>query len=202
MAIPSTGDLSTARILGLDSSSKAVGWALFEGERLIRRGKYIQQGDDHGEKLYHFYRFLCDLYAQHKPSQVVVELPFSAGRGKAFAVLIRYFGMIEAAHFAHFEQELPKENRLHPKVVKALLEVKPTNNHDRNKAMMVKEINSLYGLNLRFHPNNKSVSDDDIADAIALVHAWLLKEKMRTDVRRPPTRQNRNRTRTRKAPSR
>lgn len=49
--------------------------------------------------------------------------------------------------------------------------------HDDNKKIMVRRINSIYGLHLKFIKNkSKTHNDDDVADAIALLHSWWLRE--------------------------
>lgn len=65
---------------------------------------------------------------------------------------------------------------LDPKSVKRILKVKKGRDHDDNKKIMVKRINSIYGLHLKFVKNKaKSYNDDDVGDAIALFHSWLLR---------------------------
>lgn len=71
--------------------------------------------------------------------------------------------------------EIQPECFLDPRSVKRALKVKKGKDHDGNKKIMVKRINSLYGLRLKFIKNKaKSYNDDDEADAIALLTAWWL----------------------------
>jgi hypothetical protein len=57
------------------------------------------------------------------------------------------------------------------------MKVKKGMDHDDNKKIMVRRINSIYGLHLKFIKNkSKSHNDDDVADAIALLHSWWLRD--------------------------
>ena len=71
--------------------------------------------------------------------------------------------------------EIQPECFLDPRSIKRALKVKKGRDHDDNKKLMVKRINSLYGLHLKFRKNKaKSYNDDDEADSIALLAAWWL----------------------------
>jgi Holliday junction resolvasome RuvABC endonuclease subunit len=169
------------RILSLDVSSVAVGFAVFDRGKLIDYGKYQQRGKAHGERLMHFQRWLTATIDEFKPDQVVVEKPYAGPRRSVFGVLMLYIAMILAVHFRRFECELPDENRVPANLVKKILKMPKGANHEARKRMMVNEINRLYGLNLKFKSDDKTkkVSEDDIADGIAVGRAWLL--RYRTD---------------------
>ena len=48
---------------------------------------------------------------------------------------------------------------------------------------MVKRINSLYGLHLKFIKNKaKTYNDDDIADSVALLTAWYIMKGEKLEV--------------------
>lgn len=75
--------------------------------------------------------------------------------------------------------EITPDNFLDPRTVKRTLNVKKGRNHDDNKKIMVKRINTIYGLHLKYIKNKaKKYNQDDEADSIALLHAWwILKDK-------------------------
>lgn len=176
-------------IMGFDISSVCVGFALFEcGEPKVY-GKLVLEGKYAGEKLSDFHTKAKHLLATHKPDLVIVEKPFR-GQGRAFEVLVQYHAALKMALHEVLGKPLLPEHGLTPRQVKKALEDenetankrksrKPlTNNKDHatNKKNMVHRINQLYGLRLRYKEGDtsKTISDDDTADAIAVVHAWLL----------------------------
>lgn len=171
---PSTG----CRMLALDVSSVAVGWAVFDGQELGEYGKYRQEGKEHGEHLMHFGAWLLEVLAAYKPDYMVVEMPYAGRRRYTYGVLMMYFGAVIRAHFEHFGFEMPTEDRVAAHAVKRLLEMPKGSDHENRKRMMVNEINWLYGLNLKFKAKDKTkkVSDDDIADAIAVGRARLIRQ--------------------------
>jgi len=163
------------RLVALDLSSVCVGYAVFDDRKLVGKGKYRQQGKDHGEKLLNFRGWLLRLLKRTHPQHVVFEAPYAGRRRFTYGVLMLYVGVVLACHFEVFEQEVPAQNRIQPNVVKRTLKMAKGDDHEDRKRLMVDEINKLYDLKLRFKPNDKTkaVSDDDIADAIAVGRTWL-----------------------------
>lgn len=191
------------RLLSLDTSSVCVGYAVFDDKRLVTFGKHVQVGKEHGEKFSTFLQWLIALLKLHKPDAVVVELPFGGPRrGYTYGVLMQYIAVVMLAHFDVFGKELPDQNKVQAKKVKLMMEVESGKNHDQNKQIMVDRVNRLFKLNLKFVKKDphKKLSQDDIADAIAVGHTWLLLRETPNELnRRPVNRRNRVRTRTRKA---
>lgn len=160
-------NLDSVRLLAFDPSSSCVGWALFEGARLAAYGKFDPVGDAHGEKLSSFLAFLVSSFHQYQPDEIAIEVPWSGRRRYVFGVLMQYLGIILLSYFETFGEELPKSSRLQPRTVKTALDIDMSKKHKHtvNKQMMVDRINLLYQLSLDF-------DDNDIADAIAVGHAW------------------------------
>lgn len=192
------------RVLGLDTSSKCIGWGLFEGKKLLKYGKYrFDPSHEHGQKLLQFHNFLTDLFKASKPDEVIIEMPY---RSSAYGILMWYVAVVLLAHFEVLGKELPKHNQMHPRSIKDLMEVvnKKKSTHDEHKATMVARINELFGLVLEFRPRDvtKRESGDDIADAIATAWAWIRREYMLTHGRPADYKPSRNRKRTKKTTSR
>lgn len=169
----------TLRVLAIDSSSTCVGYAVFDGELLVAYGKYIQVGDDHGEKLAGFRHWLIEQYVKYEPHEVVFEAPYSGRRRFTYAILSYYVATILESHFSHFGIELPKVNKVAAHMVKKLNQMPKSASHEGNKKQAVLLANQLYSLGLKYKTNDKTkkVSDDDVADAILLGRAWLLAQE-------------------------
>lgn len=175
-------EIKPKRILGLDISSKFVGWAIFDDLEPHTHGLYRHVGVGHGERLGNYLNWLYSLFAEYKPDEIVIELPFAGRRRNTFGVLTLYISTTILAHYQHMGKELPDENKLQAREIKHLMQVQRGSDHDENKAIMVEVINRLYGLNLRFDPRDstKKISEDDIADAYAIILAWLIKNNLMT----------------------
>lgn len=166
------------RILALDVSSVCVGFSVFEGKRLSKYGKYVQQGKEHGERLAHFDEWLTEQFSKFVPQQVIIEMPYSGRRRFTFGVLMMYFAIVISAFYRWAGYEMPKANRITASMVKRRMRMEKGSSHAERKRMMVEKINEVYGLALKFKATDKhkKVSDDDIADAIAVARAWLIQE--------------------------
>lgn len=160
--------------LGLDVSSKQVGFAVFHDTTLASYGKFQPKGTHHGAKLKSFYDFLLSLFQTEQPDDVILEMPFRSG---SYGVLSMYIGVVLMAHADVLDRDLPDCQRMRSVDVKRALHLPLKQSHTQHKRNMLKRMNSLYGLRLRFRKHTKrSTSDDDIADAIALVHVWMVKQ--------------------------
>jgi Holliday junction resolvasome RuvABC endonuclease subunit len=162
-------------MLALDVSSVCVGWALFSEGVPEQFGKYHTVGDTHDERLLHFHRWLGEQLQALHPDELVLEEPYFSRQPHTFAVLTQYCTMVLLAHMEYFGRPMPLGNRIQPAQVKRELNAKYGTSHTNRKRLMVLLMNQTYGLDLRFkHPDKlKRVSDDDIADALALGRAWL-----------------------------
>ena len=174
---PSYDELAEAngyRLLALDVSSVAAGWALFEGGKLHSCGVYPQQGTDHGERMLHFAEWLQEMFIETDPTHVVYEAPFQSRERHAFGVLMWYVGVMLAEHWRHFQYEIPDINRMPAREVKRLHGFPSGCSHAQNKRMAVDRVNGLYGFELKYD-RTKGKSDDDVADAVLLGRAWLMR---------------------------
>jgi hypothetical protein len=171
------GDLGFFRVLALDVSSRAAGWALFEAGDLQEYGVYYQEGDDHGERLGNFRTFLTGLLVSVSPTHVCYEEPYQGRHRSAYGVLQLYVSVILSTHFSHFGYEVPALNRVTAREVKRLNDMPSGLTHEKNKAAAVVRVNDWYGLQLRYAgESRKRDSDDDIADAILVNRAWHRRE--------------------------
>lgn len=169
------------KILALDVSGSATGWASGEGHTLKDYGKFISNlKKSRGERLYDFAIWLELLFDKYKPDLILIEKPYLGRNSKVLANLSRFIAIVELVAYQKLQLEIEEEWFIDPKTIKRLLGVarpRKRNNGEHyfdNKAIMVKKINSLYGLKLKYSANkSKKYNDDDSADAIAVWTAWI-----------------------------
>lgn len=162
------------RILALDISSSATGWAYGYDNKLIAYGKYItKQSGERGKRLYEFSEWIERLVKEKNPELIIIERPFRGRNSNVLAILSKFVAVAEIAAYKVLKLEIQPDHFLDPRTIKKTLKVKRGNNHDQNKRLMVNKINSIYGLKLKYNPKkSKTFNDDDEADAIAILHAW------------------------------
>lgn len=168
------------RVLGLDFSSVCCGWAIFDNGQLLTYGKYHQQGDGHGERMWNFHQWLLAMLEAWSPNELVYEAPYAGPRRHAFSVLSRYAGTVQLTHYAWKGADIPEENAVAANMVKKLIGAKKGKNHEANKKIVLLMINQRYGLGLKFKSKDpkKTISQDDEADAIAVCWAWHERNRM------------------------
>ena len=160
-------------ILGFDISSSCVGWAVYCDRDLVKYGKYVfKTTAEIGEKLLAFESFFEVLLDTYDPKVIVYEKPLSARRINN-ARSVEMVGVLRKVWRERSGGEIKNSWIITARTVKNRLNVPRGRNHDHNKKIMVEKINRMYGLSLKYDPNSKYKSDDDVADAIAVVVAYL-----------------------------
>jgi hypothetical protein len=177
-ATPAIQFSPTTRILGLDTSSTCVGYALYEGPVPVVWGRYVVEGKDHGEKLYNFALFIRQLITELKPDEVLYEQPFAGRRRNTFGILMQYVAHVRSVYWAQAGKEIPEINRVPAHMIKKVLRMPRGEDHEDNKRLAVDEVNAVYGhlgicLTYKKDDKKKTDSEDDTADAIQLVRAWI-----------------------------
>lgn len=163
-------------VLSLDLSSRCVGWALGMDGEVVLYGKYVFKSTSQvlGEKLSAFGQYLAVLLDVYAPDRVLVEKPLLR-KGNTTARHYEMLGVVRSILWERNRRELLDSWLIPATTVKRLLNVPRGQNHEQNKQLMVRKINQLMQVNLKFDPNSKYKSDDDMADAIALLYAYWRK---------------------------
>jgi Holliday junction resolvasome RuvABC endonuclease subunit len=156
--------------LALDLSTSCVGWALGNKKEIFQYGKFVFSDRPIGDKLMALYSALCQLLAIFKPDRVYVERPM-ARRGNTTALHNQVLGIVRLATLQITGQEILDGHIISPITVKRRLGVQKGRDHDHNKLIMVNYVNNALNIKLKFHPGSKLQSQDDIADAIAILLA-------------------------------
>lgn len=156
--------------LALDLSSSCVGFAvgIDETRSLERMGKFVfKTTAGIGEKLFTFEEYLSGLIVNYWPDRLLVERP--SIHGKTAERHMELLGITRKVWFEATHSEIDPKWLIHPKTIKTAMKVPAGANHTQNKIIMVNKVNQLYGLSLKFDKNSKYKSDDDTADAIAVL---------------------------------
>lgn len=159
------------RLLALDISSKAVGWSFWVNEELVRYDKFVlPEKLGHGGRLCHFRDELTHLMAELLPTRVVYEAPYQGRMRKVFGVLSMYIGMLKAMYFEVSGVDLADEDGIAAHLVKRRIGARRGRSHDENKRIVVQLVNERFGIALAYNATDRSkrLSDDDVADAIAV----------------------------------
>jgi len=176
----STND--SPKILALDIAGKATGWAVGKGKTLLGYGKFLSNmKHNRSQRLSEFGEWLAGLLAKEEPDIVLIEKPYLGRNSNVLVNLSKYIAIAEVEVFRTLNKEVEEEWLLDPRSVKKGLKLKKPRSkqsarakHDENKELMVRRINEIYGLKLIYDANSKIKSDNDSADAIALLHFWWL----------------------------
>lgn len=154
--------------LALDLSSSCVGWACGANQRLERHGKFVfKTTSGIGEKLVSFEEYLDGLIRTYLPSTLLVERP--SAYGKTNERHTELLGITRKVWYERTTMEIDPTWIIAPMTIKKWMRVEPGNTHDQNKILMLNKVNSLYRLQLKWDKGSKYKSDDDIADAIAVL---------------------------------
>lgn len=157
--------------LGLDLSTTCVGWAQgADQQSIVQWGKFVfRTKAPFGERLLALEAFLRELFQATQPERLWVERPLSR-HGKTTSRHYEVLGIVRKVWREVSGAEIPDEQIIAPATIKSRLKVKRGGDHQKNKEIMLRRVNELYGLRLKYD-DNKRKSDDDAADAIALLSA-------------------------------
>lgn len=161
-------------ILAFDLSAKASAFAAgtYTGD-LIQFSKYVAANKGgRGQKLHNFAKWVSKSINRlpYTPSEVVIEAPYYRRNIKTYGVLNMYVAITQREVFRLLGLEC---SMIAPSTVKSVLNVEKGATHAERKLNMITFINSFMNLQLKYHKTNKKISDDDIADAIAVYMAHL-----------------------------
>jgi RNase H-fold protein (predicted Holliday junction resolvase) len=169
-------------VIAFDLGVNCIGWALAMDGQLMLYGKFVfKKGEEIPAKLSIFREYLETLLEVYEPDVVVVEKPVSR-KGDTTHRHYELLGVVKETVFTTLGYAIKDAWVISALTVKSLLKVPTSTNpdrrkrHDENKAIMCRRINELYGLGLKFE-NSKQAAGDDIADAIAVLTAYLRRGK-------------------------
>lgn len=158
-------------VLSLDISKTCVGWAISVDAELLNFGKVVfKTTTNMGQRIVAFAGFIDSVLDAYKPNKLVLEKPLNRAATRSH---FEFLGVLRLKWMEFSGEEIPKEHLIPPKQVKTHMRVKRGKTHKENKKIMVDKVNTMFGLNLNFDRNSAYKSDDDVADAIAVLVTYL-----------------------------
>ncbi len=167
--------------LAFDVSGSCTGWCYGEDSTLIDWGKFISKlNRPRSQRLADFHEWAYTLINKLQPDVILIEKPYLGRNSNVLVSLSKFVAVLEVATFEATGQSVSDDWFLDPKLVKKTLELKKNRGstekrYQANKGAMVKKINELYGLRLKYDASKgKNYNDDDIADAVAVFTTWRM----------------------------
>jgi len=173
-------------VFTLDLGSKASAFAYGQDGLLEKYGKFISDKSlvketNHPKILKTFASWLSKTInlLPTKPSVVIIESPYWNRNAHTYKILCMYLGVA----LMQIARSIPNAEiiQMPPATVKQILKVPKGKTHKERKVNMVKKINKLHGLRLRYNGTNKENTDDDVADAIALLDAYFIQKSRKSN---------------------
>lgn len=166
------------KIMGIDASSTATGWSVFDGNNLIGYGIIKPDGADWRDRLVHQGPYLAQVIQKYKPDKIYMEdVPLKKGNAKALVILGAVQGFIYGIT-ASFE--IPVEFLLPSEWRSPLGLYDGTREGTKRAELKHKSIlkaNEIFGLNLQWVSPSSKKNEDDISDAILIAYSQIKKKR-------------------------
>ena len=162
---------------GIDASTTAVGWSIFNGTDLIDYGCFRPNGDDWRDRTQQIAPFIKQLLEKYHVNKVILEdVPLMDKRGKKTLVILGAVqGMLLGVTSS---MNIPTEFIL-PSSWRSPIGLfdgtKAGTHRDEMKRKSIEKANERFGLKLNWVSPCSKKNDDDIADAILVAYSQISK---------------------------
>ena len=162
---------------GIDASTTAVGWSIFNGTDLIDYGCFRPNGDDWRDRTQQIAPFIKQLLEKYHVDKVILEdVPLMDKRGKKTLVILGAVqGMLLGVTSS---MNIPTEFIL-PSSWRSPIGLfdgtKAGTHRDEMKRKSIEKANERFGLKLNWVSPCSKKNDDDIADAILVAYSQISK---------------------------
>ena len=162
---------------GIDASTTAVGWSIFNGTDLIDYGCFRPNGDDWRDRTQQIAPFIKQLLEKYHVNKVILEdVPLMDKRGKKTLVILGAVqGMLLGVTSS---MNIPTEFIL-PSSWRSPIGLfdgtKAGTCRDKMKRKSIEKANERFGLELKWVSPCSKKNDDDIADAILVAYSQISK---------------------------
>lgn len=162
---------------GIDASTTAVGWSIFNGTDLIDYGCFRPNGDDWRDRTQQIAPFIKQLLEKYHVDKVILEdVPLMGKRGnKTLVILGAVQGMLLGVTSS---MNIPTEFIL-PSAWRSPIGLfdgtKVGTRREEMKRKSIEKANERFGLELKWVSPCSKKNDDDIADAILVAYSQISK---------------------------
>lgn len=162
---------------GIDASTTAVGWSIFNGTDLIDYGCFRPNGDDWRDRTQQIAPFIKQLLEKYHVDKMILEdVPLMGKRGnKTLVILGAVQGMLLGVTSS---MNIPTEFIL-PSSWRSPIGLfdgtKAGTHRDEMKRKSIEKANERFGLKLKWVSPCSKKNDDDIADAILVAYSQISK---------------------------
>lgn len=162
---------------GIDASTTAVGWSIFNGTDLIDYGCFRPNGDDWRDRTQQIAPFIKQLLEKYHVDKVILEdVPLMGKRGnKTLVILGAVQGMLLGVTSS---MNIPTEFIL-PSSWRSPIGLfdgtKAGTRRDEMKRKSIEKANEQFGLKLKWVSPCSKKNDDDISDAILAAYSQISK---------------------------
>lgn len=152
----------TIRYLGIDTSTIAMPFAVFDDKELVDYGVYTTQGTFFEDKLHFQYNKIQDLIEEYDIDIVVLEDAFIGKNMYGAKSTMQMLGALRmGAYIKNATCFLVLASKWRKGIIK-------TRQKKSVKQQAIDYVNENYDLDLKYH-KSKTKTDDDIAEAIIMV---------------------------------
>lgn len=160
---------------GIDASTTAVGWSIFNGTDLIDYGCFKPNGDDWRDRTQQIAPFIKQLLEKYHVDKVILEdVPLMGKRGnKTLVILGAVQGMllgVTSSMNVPTEFLLPSSWR---SPIGLFDGTKAGTRRDEMKRKSIERANEQFGLELKWVSPCSKKNDDDISDAILVAYSYI-----------------------------
>lgn len=165
--------------IGIDASTTATGYSVFNGEELIAYGCIRPEGNDWRTRVLNLGEPLSKIFTKYQPNKIVMEdVPLSTGGGVRTGVILGFlqgyiYGIANVFNVP-IEFVLPSQWR---SKVGVFTGGRKGTKREALKQASVEKANELFGIGLNWVSPSSKKNDDDISDAILVAYSSFKKRK-------------------------
>lgn len=160
-------------VMGIDASTSATGWSIFDDSKLIAHGVIKPKGDDWRDKIQQEWPLLCKIIDKYDPEKIYTEdVPMKDGKitlVKLGAVQGMILG-VAAYKNVPIEFLLPSDWRGALNMYDGTRE---GTQREVLKKKAIEMVNKKFGLNLLWVAPKSKRNEDDVAEAILIAYSQV-----------------------------
>lgn len=159
--------------MGIDASTSATGWSIFDGDKLIAHGVIKPKGSEWRDRIIQEWALLCDIVEKYKPEQIYMEdVPLKDGKH----TLIK-LGAVQGLVLALAAQYQVNIQYLSPSAWREPLGLYDGTREGTHREVLKKKaiemVNKVFGLNLLWVAPKSKRNEDDTAEAILICYSQV-----------------------------